>query len=158
MWKNISICKKSSISLQVNHFSSNEFLFVFVFVRVHHENAPRLSCPMNSCLKTFTCQSSVCRHLSKCHTSDDIIKQIHSKQKYSNNRQYNITSLLSGFNQRKLNEENDISQQMKSLLKLLLTDDNLIQMPNENKDTKINDNAFDSDLLKGYQDIGLVEL
>jgi hypothetical protein len=113
---------------------------------------------MNSCSKTFTCQASICRHLSKCHSSNDIIEQINTKQKQSNNRQYNIQSLLSGFNSRKLNQENEISQQMKHLLKLLLTEDNLIQIPDETMDTKINENLFDQDLLKGYNDIGLVEL
>lgn len=113
---------------------------------------------MNSCLKTFTCQASICRHLSRCHSSDDIIEQINIKHKQSNNRQYNIQSLLSGFNSRKLNQENEISQQMKSLLKLLLTEDNLIQIPNDNINTKINENSFDQDLLEGYKDIGLFEL
>jgi hypothetical protein len=113
---------------------------------------------MNSCSKTFTCQASICRHLSKCHSSDDIIEQINTKQKQSNNRQYNIQSLLSGFNSRKLNQENEISQQMKNLLKLLLTEDNLVKIPDENMDTDTNGSSFDPDLLKGYSDIGLVEL
>jgi len=130
----------------------------FFSLRIHHEGISRLSCPMNSCSKTFTCQASICRHLSKCHSSNDIIEQINTKQKQSNNRQYNIQSLLSGFNSRKLNQENEISQQMKHLLKLLLTEDNLIQIPDETMDTKINENLFDQDLLKGYNDIGLVEL
>jgi len=113
---------------------------------------------MNSCSKTFTCQASICRHLSKCHSSDDIIEQINTKQKQTNNRQYNIQSLLSGFNSRKLNQENEISQQMKHLLKLLLTEDNLVQIPDEYMDTDTNGSSFDPDLLKGYSDIGLVEL
>jgi len=65
---------------------------------------------------------------------------------------------LSGFDSRKLNQENEISQQMKSLLKILLTNDNLIQIPDDSMDTKINEDSFDLDLLKGYKDIGLVEL
>jgi hypothetical protein len=65
---------------------------------------------------------------------------------------------LSGFDSRKLNQENEISQKMKSLLKILLTNDNLIQIPDDSMDTKINEDSFDLDLLKGYEDIGLVEL
>jgi hypothetical protein len=113
---------------------------------------------MNSCSKTFTCQASICRHLSKCHSPTDIIEQINFKQKQSNYRKSNIQRLLSGFNSRKLHQENEIAQQMKSLLKLLLTDDNLIQISDEKLDTTINENALNPDLLKGYNDIGLVEL
>jgi hypothetical protein len=114
---------------------------------------------MTSCSKTFTCQSSIYRHLTKCHSPDDIIEQINTKQKQTNNRQYNIQSLLSGFDSRKLNQENEISQQMKSLLKLLLTEDNLVQISDENMDTdNITENSFDPDLLKGYNDLGLVKL
>jgi hypothetical protein len=57
-----------------------------------------------------------------------------------------------------LNEENEISQQMKDLLKVLLTEDNLIQIPDDEMETETNENSFDSDLIKGYNDIGLVEL
>ncbi len=131
---------------------------VFFCFRIHHENLSRLSCPIKSCSKTFTCQASICRHLSKCHSSNDIIEQINTKRKQENNRQYNIQSLLSGFDSRKLNQENEISQKMKSLLKILLTNDNLIQIPDDSMDTKINEDSFDLDLLKGYEDIGLVEL
>ena len=113
---------------------------------------------MKSCSTTFTCQASICRHLSRCHSSEDILEQIKTKHKQSDNRQYNIQSLLSGFNSRKLNQENEISQQMKHLLKLLLTEDNLVQMPDENMDTDTNENSFDPNLLKGYSDIGLVQL
>jgi hypothetical protein len=127
-------------------------------LRIHHEDNSRLSCPMNSCSKTFTCQASIYRHLTRCHSPDDIIEQINTKQKQTNNRQYNIQSLLSGFDSRKLNQENEIAQQMKSLFKLLLTEDNLVQMPDGNMDTDINENSFDPDLLKGYNDIGLVKL
>jgi hypothetical protein len=109
---------------------------------------------MHSCLKTFTCEASLYRHLSKCHSSNDIIEQINNKP----NQQNNIQSLLSGFNSRKLNQENEISQQMKQLLKLLLTEDNLVQIPNDKMDTSINETSLNSDLLKGYNDIGLVEL
>jgi hypothetical protein len=70
----------------------------------------------------------------------------------------NIQSLLSGFNSRKLRQENEITQQMKSLLKLLLTDDNLIQISDDNMDTNVNEISLNPDLLKGYKDIGLVEL
>ncbi|CAF0776578.1 unnamed protein product [Rotaria sordida] len=126
--------------------------------KIHHENISRLPCPMNSCSKTFTCQASICRHLSKCHSSNDIIEQINTKQKQIHRRQSNIQSLLSGFNSRKLNQENEISKQMKHLLKLLLTDDNLVNIPDENMDTNMNENSFDQDLLNGYHDIGLVEL
>ncbi|CAF0916943.1 unnamed protein product [Rotaria sp. Silwood1] len=127
-------------------------------IKIHHENISRLSCPMNSCSKTFTCQASICRHLSKCHSSNDIIEQINIRQKQSHHRKSNIQSLLSGFNSRKLNQENEISKQMKYLLKLLLTEDNRVQIPDENMDITINDNSFDQDLLNGYRDIGLVEL
>jgi hypothetical protein len=92
-------------------------------LRIHHEDNSRLSCPMNSCSKTFTCQASIYRHLTRCHSPDDIIEQINTKQKQTNNRQYNIQSLLSGFDSRKLNQENEIAQQMKSLFKLLNCDD-----------------------------------
>ncbi|CAF2384751.1 unnamed protein product [Rotaria sp. Silwood2] len=126
--------------------------------KIHHENISRLSCPMNSCSKTFTSQASICRHLSKCHSPNDIIEQINTKQKQNHHRQSNIQSLLSGFNSRKLNQENEISKQMKNLLKLLLTEDNLVQIPDENMDTSINENSFDQHLLNGYNDIGLVEL
>jgi len=158
LWKNISLYEKSSTSLQVNKIFFFFEKLNFYFRRIHHENISRLSCPMNSCLKTFTCQASICRHLSRCHSSNDIIEQINKKHKQSNNRQYNIQSLLSGFNSRKLNQENEISQQMKCLLKLLLTEDNLIQIPNDNINTKINENSFDQDLLEGYKDIGLFQL
>jgi hypothetical protein len=48
---------------------------------------------------------------------------------------------------------------MKSLLKLLLTEDNLVQISDENMDTdNITENSFDPDLLKGYNDLGLVKL
>jgi hypothetical protein len=57
-----------------------------------------------------------------------------------------------------LNEENEISQQMKDLLKVLLTEDNLIQIPDDEMEAETNENSFDSDLIKGYNDIGLVEL
>ncbi|CAF3411347.1 unnamed protein product [Rotaria socialis] len=131
-------------------------------VKIHHENMSRLSCPMTSCSKTFTCQSSICRHLSRCHSPNDIMKQINMKPKKSNHQKTNIKSFLSGFNSRKLNQENELSKQMKQLLELLLTDDNLIQIPpDENMDTENNNNtedSFDENLLKGYEDIGLVEL
>ncbi len=57
-----------------------------------------------------------------------------------------------------MNEENEISQQMKDLLKVLLTEDNLIQIPDDEMEAETNENSFDSDLIKGYNDIGLVEL
>ena len=113
---------------------------------------------MNSCSKTFTCQASICRHLSKCHSPIDIIEQIKLKQNQSNYRKSNIQRLLSGFDDRKLRQENEIAQQMKSLLKLLLTDDNLIQISDDNMDTNTNENSLNPDLLKGYNEIGLVEL
>lgn len=80
------------------------------------------------------------------------------KRKQSNNRQYNVQSLLSGFNSRKLNEENEISQKMKKLFKLLLTDDNLVEVHDENMDTSSNENSLDPNLLKGYHEMGLVQL
>jgi hypothetical protein len=57
-----------------------------------------------------------------------------------------------------LNEENEISQQMKDLLKILLTEDNLVQIPDDEMETETNENSFHPDLIKGYNDIGLVEL
>lgn len=125
--------------------------------RIHHENMLRLSCPINSCSKTFTCQASVCRHLTKCHSTNDIIEQINTKQKKTIYQKSDIKSLLSGFNSRRLNQDNEISKQMKQLLKLLLTDDNLIQISDENMETN-NQDSLDEDLLKGYKDIGLVQL
>ncbi|CAF3572381.1 unnamed protein product [Adineta steineri] len=127
-------------------------------IKIHHEEFSRSSCPLNSCSKTFTSQASMCRHLTRCHSSNDIIEQINTKQKQSQKRQHNIRSLLSGFNTRKLNQENEISQQMKQLLKLLINEDNLVEISNENMDTQITQDSFNPDLLKGYSAIGLVEL
>ncbi|UJR36560.1 hypothetical protein I4U23_029279 [Adineta vaga] len=127
-------------------------------VKIHHENLSRLSCPMKSCSKTFTCQASICRHLSRCHSFDDIIEQINRKQKQSPNRQENIRRFLSGFDNRKLNQENEISQQMKHLFNLLLTDDNLVQISDESMEVGSNEESFDPNLLKGYNEIGLVKL
>ena len=126
--------------------------------RVHHEDLPRLTCPMKSCSKTFTCQASICRHLSRCHSSDDIIEQINCKQKQSSHRQHNIRRFLSGFNTRKLKEENEVSQQMNGFLRLLLIDANLVQTPEENMEIDSDDSSFDPTLLKGYHDLGLAEL
>lgn len=47
---------------------------------------------------------------------------------------------------------------MKGLLELLLTDDKLVQIAGENMETNLKENTFDPDLLKGYHDMGLVEL
>ena len=113
---------------------------------------------MNSCSKTFTCQASVCRHLSRCHTSHDIIRQIDTKYKQFSHRQYSVQSLLSGFNSRKLNQENRISQPMKRLIEVLLKEDNLVEVPDDGMNRDTNRNSFDTDLLKGYAEIGLIEL
>ena len=113
---------------------------------------------MGSCSKTFTCQASICRHLRRCHSSDAMLEQINRKEKRPPRRQASVQNFLTGFNSRKLLQENEISQQMKNLLERLLTNDNLIQMPDENIQTDVNKTIFDPGLLKGYHDIGLIEL
>lgn len=110
---------------------------------------------MRSCSKTFTCQASICRHLCRSHSSDDILEQINHPPP---RRQTSVQNFLTGFNSRKLRQENEISQQMKNLLERLLTKDNLIEMPDETNQTDVNRTTFDSDLLKGYHEIGLMEL
>ncbi|CAF1244633.1 unnamed protein product [Adineta ricciae] len=127
-------------------------------IRTHHENLSRLPCPMKSCSKTFTCQASICRHLSRCHSSDDVLEQINAKQKQSTSRQQEIRRFLSGFNDRKLKQENEICQQTKHLLNLLLTEDNLVQTPDDRMEFSSNEKSFDPNLLQAYNEIGLVEL
>lgn len=113
---------------------------------------------MGSCSKTFTCQASICRHLSRCHSTDAMLEQINRKEKRPPRRQTSVQTFLTGFDSRKLRQENEMSHQMKNLLERLLTNDNLIQMPDENTQTNVNKTTFDPSLLKGYQDIGLMEL
>ncbi|CAF1299973.1 unnamed protein product [Adineta ricciae] len=127
-------------------------------IRIHHENLSRLPCPMKSCSKTFTCQASICRHLSRCHSSDAILEQINAKQKQSTSRQQEIRRFLSGFNDRKLKQENEICQQTKHLLNLLLTEDNLVQTPDDRMELSSNEESFDPNLLQAYNEIGFVEL
>ena len=127
--------------------------------RIHHEDLSRLSCPMRSCSKTFTCQASICRHLSRCHSTEDILEQINCKHKRSSHRQTSVQNFLTGFDSRKLRQENELSQQMKSLLQLLLTEDNLIRIADgDTQQTDVDKDSFDPNLLKGYHDIGLMEL
>ena len=82
--------------------------------------------------------------------------QIDKKHERSDRRQSKIQSLLSGFNARKLTVE--LARQMKQLLKLLLTEDSRVAMPDDQMDTSHDDTSLDPMLLEGYRDIGLTEL
>lgn len=130
------------------------------FLRVQHEGESRLACPMASCSKTFTCQASIYRHVTQCHSTADIVAQINQRQKRSNNRQYSIASLLSGFNRQKLHQDNELAQQMKQLLDLLLNDESLVKVPEGEEAMEINvgDSSLDPTLRDGYKEIGLIEL
>ena len=96
------------------------------------------------------------RHLARCHTPHAIVAQIEKKHERSDRRQSTIQRLLSGFNTRKLTVE--LARQMKQLLKLLLTEDSRITMPDDPMETSRDDTSLDSMLLEGYRDIGLTEL
>ena len=114
---------------------------------------------MASCSKTFTCQGSIYRHVTQCHSTADIVAQINQRQKRSNNRQYSIPSLLSGFNRQKLNQDNELAQQMKQLLDLLLNDESLVKVPDEEvMEIGLGDSSLDPTLRDGYKEIGLTEL
>jgi len=124
-------------------------------VKNHHENSSRFACPISPCSKSYAFQSSLTRHLNQNHTPKDIIHQIEKKNK----RLTNIQGRLSGFNSRKLNDESNLGQQMKYLLKMLLNDENFVDFSEDSMEIESScDREINSTLLEGYRDLGLVEL
>ena len=161
MRQGLSLHEKSSTACQVDLslVVLVDLMKDNIFVRVHHERLARLPCPMTSCSKTFTCQASISRHVIQCHSTADIVAQINQRQKRSaNTRQYSLPSLLSGFNRRKLNEDNELAQQMKELLKLLLNDESLVKVPDEAMEITLTDCSLNPILRDGFKEIGLTEL
>ena len=96
--------------------------------------------------------------MSQCHSKNDLLDQIEKKHKRIPHRQSSIQGLLSGFNSRKLNEDTDVAQQMKYLLKVLLSEENLVEIPDESMQIDENQSEIDPTLIEGYREIGLVEL
>jgi hypothetical protein len=100
----------------------------------------------------------VCRHLLKRHSSKELLQQIRNKSRPSVRRQSSISSLLSGFDERKLKDSNALATQMKDLLKQWLLDSNINDVTGEAMQTSDEANDFDPTLLEGYREIGLCEL
>ena len=66
---------------------------------------------------------------------------------------------MSGFNRQKLNQDNELAQQMKQLLDLLLNDESLVKVPDEEAmEISLGDSSLDPTLRDGYKEIGLTEL
>jgi len=132
--------------------------------KVQHQGIS-VHCPMHACSTTFTCQSSLCRHLLKIHTTEEIHKQIvANKRHYPNksHRRYDIKNLLSGFNHRSLHKQS--SEMMKQLLDLFSSNDvPSFEFGNENimavtTEKEENSHTVHPLVLNGYNDIGLLKL
>lgn len=120
----------------------------------HQENLARLPCPIKSCSKTYLSQSSIDRHFHQCHSSRTVLRSKSSTTK----QQTNVSSLLSGFDSRKLRQDKPICHQMKNLFENLLTDTDAIALPDEKLEKTSSENSFDENLLKGYEEMGFVTL